>query len=91
MEAEKLNISLPKDMAQMVRRQVETGAYASDSDVIRDALRLWQNREQQRPERLQSIRARLNEAAEDPESITDEELGRHFDERLAQAEKKRGQ
>ena len=89
MEAEKLSISLPKDMAQMIRRQVETGTYASNSEVVRDALRMWQQREQQRTERLASIRARINEAADDPEHVTDEELGRHFDERLVQAEKKR--
>ena len=45
MDVEKFSISLPKDMAQMVRRQVETGAYASNSEVIRDALRMWQQRQ----------------------------------------------
>ncbi len=43
----RLSISLPEDMAQMIRKQVEGGAYASNSEVIRDALRLWQEQNSQ--------------------------------------------
>ena len=43
--AEKLSITLPADMARMVRDKVEGGAYASNSEVIREALRAWQERE----------------------------------------------
>lgn len=89
MQTEKLSISLPADMARMIRRRVESGAYASNSEVIRDALRLWQSHDQERERRLESIRARINEAAENPKRITDDELGRHFDRRLTEAEKKR--
>ena len=86
MEAEKLSISLPKDMARMVHQQVESGAYASTSEVIRDALRLWQERAQQRTERLDSIRAQLNEAAESPERISAHDMRRHFGQRFAEAD-----
>jgi antitoxin ParD1/3/4 len=44
--AEKLSITLPHDLAEMVRGKVRTGAYTSSSEVIRDALRLWQEREE---------------------------------------------
>ncbi|WP_191057707.1 ribbon-helix-helix domain-containing protein, partial [Geminicoccus harenae] len=37
---EKLSITLPHDMAAMIRGKVRTGAYASSSEVIREALRL---------------------------------------------------
>ena len=89
MQTEKLSISLPADMAQMIRLRVQSGAYASNSEVIRDALRLWQSRDQEREQRLEAIRAGINEAADDPERIPDEEMGRHFDRRLAEAEKQR--
>ena len=88
-QTEKFSISLPSDMAQMVRRRVESGAYASKSEVIRDALRLWQTYDQERERRLEAIRAQLNEAADEPERITDEEMGRHFERRQADALKKR--
>ena len=38
---EKLSIALPRDMAATVRQAVESGDYASASEVIRDALRDW--------------------------------------------------
>lgn len=41
---EKLSIALTSDMAASVRQAVESGAYASASEVIRDALREWQQR-----------------------------------------------
>ena len=89
MNAEKLSITLPADMAQTIRAVVSTGAYSSNSEVIREAMRLWQDRRSEREQRLDAIRAKLNAAAENPRRVTDDELGRHFDERLAEAEKSR--
>ena len=34
-----LNVSLPAELARRVREQVETGLYASASEVVREALR----------------------------------------------------
>lgn len=34
-----LSITLPNDMAQMVKNKVASGEYASESEVIRDGLR----------------------------------------------------
>jgi len=87
MNAEKLSITLPAEMARMIRREVESGAYSSNSEVIREAIRLWQDRRGERDGRLDTIRAQLQAAADDPRRITDDELGRHFDARLAEAEK----
>ncbi|KVE39583.1 ribbon-helix-helix domain-containing protein [Burkholderia sp. TSV86] len=36
---QQLSITLPNEMARSVRQRVESGAYASESEVIRDALR----------------------------------------------------
>jgi len=88
MQTEKLSISLPIDMARMVRRHVESGNYASNSEVIRDALRIWQQREQEREERLHSIREALNQAAADPIRYTGTEVSEHFDRLMIEAEKK---
>jgi antitoxin ParD1/3/4 len=40
-----LSITLPHDMAQMVKDKVASGAYASESEVVRDGLRALQARD----------------------------------------------
>jgi antitoxin ParD1/3/4 len=77
--AEKLSITLPADMARMVRDKVEGGAYASNSEVIREALRTWQEREAMKAHRLEEIREKIAESINDPRpSLTDEEVGRRL-------------
>jgi antitoxin ParD1/3/4 len=41
---EKLSIALPPEMARLVRGAVESGEYASNSEVVREALREWELR-----------------------------------------------
>lgn len=43
--AEKLSITLPAEMARMIREKVSSGAYGSMSEVIREALRGWLERD----------------------------------------------
>lgn len=81
--AERLSITLPADMARYIRGKVEEGRYASNSEVIREAMRAWQEQEQLRAQRLDAIRAKIAEADADPRpSLTEAEVDRHFDERL---------
>jgi putative addiction module CopG family antidote len=40
-----MSITLPHDMAAMVRAKVESGEYATESEVIRDGLRVLQARD----------------------------------------------
>lgn len=44
--AEKLSITLPAEMVRVIRDKVDSGAYSSNSEVIREALRGWMEREQ---------------------------------------------
>lgn len=60
-EIERLSIALPAPMADAVRHAVETGEYASTSEVIRDALRLWESRRQLRERDLVVLRRRWDE------------------------------
>jgi antitoxin ParD1/3/4 len=43
--AEKLSITLPAEMVRVIRAKVEGGSYGSNSEVIREALRGWLERE----------------------------------------------
>jgi antitoxin ParD1/3/4 len=45
--SEKLSITLPADMVRVIRTKVEQGGYSSNSEVIREALRGWLEREHQ--------------------------------------------
>jgi antitoxin ParD1/3/4 len=43
--AEKLSITLPAEMVRLIREKVDRGGYASNSEVIREAMRGWMERE----------------------------------------------
>jgi len=80
---ERLSITLPTEMARMIRAKVQGGRYASNSEVIREAMRAWQEQEQLHAQRMATIRAKIDEADSDPRpSLTDAEVEKHFAERL---------
>ena len=53
---EKLTIAVTPEMAGMIRAAVEAGDYASTSEVIRDALRLWKAHQTARERELEELR-----------------------------------
>ena len=55
-EIERRTISLPTPMADLMRAAVEAGEYATPSEVIRDALRLWEGRRELRARELAALR-----------------------------------
>lgn len=67
-----LTVSLTPHQVAMMQAAVETGGYASNSEIVRDALRLWEQREEVRQLEL----ARLKQAYE--EGMTSGE-GRQLD------------
>ena len=57
--AEKISITLPPDMLADIKEKVEAGDYASTSEVVREAMRLWQKHEEEHKARIDLIRERL--------------------------------
>jgi len=53
---EKISIALTEDLAALVRKAVESGDYASTSEVIRDALRDWKLKRAAREEQIAELR-----------------------------------
>ena len=53
---EKISIALTQDMVSLVRQAVESGEYASNSEVIRDALRDWKIKRSMREEHIEELR-----------------------------------
>lgn len=78
--AEKVSITLPPDMLRLIREKVESGAYASTSEVIREVMRIWQRQEEEHAERIVSIRARLRKSMNDPgPDLSSEEVRKWID------------
>ena len=63
---EKLSITLPASMAKMIREKVSSGNYTSNSEIIREALRLWQSEESIREKKQAALQAKLQESLDDP-------------------------
>jgi antitoxin ParD1/3/4 len=57
-DIERITIALPEPMAASVRVAVEAGEYASTSEVLRDALRLWEARRELRARDVEELRRR---------------------------------
>lgn len=51
-----MNVSLPSELEARVRQRVESGMYSSASEVIREALRLFEAYEQVKISKLDSLR-----------------------------------
>ncbi len=66
MQIEKLSITLPDELARLVRSKVASGNYASNSEVIRDALRLFMERETLKEQKLDWLRSELQKSIDDP-------------------------
>jgi antitoxin ParD1/3/4 len=62
----KISIALPPEMVNLIREAVETGEYASNSEVVRDALRDWTHKRALRQESVAEIRRAWQEAIENP-------------------------
>lgn len=65
-QAEKISITITSDMLRTIRESVESGEYASTSEVLRDAMRVWQRQRLEDTERLAAIRARIRRSLDDP-------------------------
>ena len=56
-EVERLTITLPAEMAATVKGAVETGDYASTSEVVREALRDWKTKRAIQLQELAALKA----------------------------------
>ena len=64
--AEKVSITMTPEMMRVIRASVESGEYASTSEALRDAVRIWQREREEHAERVDAIRARIHRSVADP-------------------------
>ncbi len=62
---EKISIALPPEMVSIVRQAVEAGEYASNSEVVRDALRDWTQKRSLRQQGVEDLRQVWKQALKD--------------------------
>jgi antitoxin ParD1/3/4 len=62
---ERLTITLPSDMAAVVKGAVEAGDYASSSEVVRDALRDWKMKRALQLQELAALKIEIDKGLTD--------------------------
>jgi len=68
-----MNVSLTPELENLVNQKVKTGLYNSASEVLREGLRLLQQRDEMREKKLQALRIEIQKG------IDDLEAGRVYD------------
>jgi antitoxin ParD1/3/4 len=64
-DIERMTITVPHEMAAVVRSAVEAGDYASTSEVVREALRDWKAKRAIQLTELQALRADIDKGLTD--------------------------
>jgi antitoxin ParD1/3/4 len=62
---ERLTITLPAEMAAIIKGAVEAGDYASASEVIREAVRDWKTKRAVQLQELEALRADIDKGLAD--------------------------
>jgi len=62
---ERMTITLPSDMAEIVKGAIDCGDYASASEVVRDALRDWKTKRALQLQELAGLKADIDKGLTD--------------------------
>lgn len=60
-DVRKVSIALTAEQIEALKAAVETGQYATTSEVVREALRDWQSKQHVREENIRRLRQRWDE------------------------------
>lgn len=64
--AEKVSVTMTPDMMRAIRESVESGEFATTSEAMRDAVRVWQRQRLEYAERMEALRGRVRRSVADP-------------------------
>jgi antitoxin ParD1/3/4 len=56
---ERITVTMPEEMAAKLRAAVESGEYATTSEIVREALRDWEEYQERRQVKLAWLRAEI--------------------------------
>jgi antitoxin ParD1/3/4 len=80
---ERITVTMPEAMAAKMRAAVESGEYATTSEIVREALRDWEEYQEQRQAKLAQLRTLIKEGQES-ESLDGETVLQELEEFVAQ-------
>jgi antitoxin ParD1/3/4 len=63
---ERITVTMPAEMAAKMRAAVEAGEYATTSEIVREALREWNDHQERRQIALKKLRALVAEGEKGP-------------------------
>ena len=63
---ERITVELPEEIAAKVRAAIESGEYATESDVVREALLQWRDKQEADRQALERLRALIAEGEAGP-------------------------
>jgi antitoxin ParD1/3/4 len=63
---ERITVTLPEEMAGKLRAAVDSGEYATTSEIVREALREWNGNQEHRHAALERLRKMVDEASKGP-------------------------
>jgi antitoxin ParD1/3/4 len=73
---ERITVTMPEEMAAKMRAAVESGEYATTSEIVREAMRDWNDQQERRQAALVALRAMIAEGEKGPfrdgETVLDE-------------------
>lgn len=64
--AEKVSVTMTSEQMQVIRESVQSGEFATTSEAMRDAVRVWQRQRIEDAEFLEAVRARNHRSIDDP-------------------------
>ena len=73
---ERITVTMPEEMAAKLRAAVDSGTYATTSEIVREALRDWSDDQDRRAEYDRAMRAMLDEARKGPRFPAEEVFAR---------------
>jgi antitoxin ParD1/3/4 len=80
---ERITVTMPEAMAAKMRAAVESGEYATTSEIVREALRDWEEYQERRQAKLAQLRTLIKEGQES-ESLDGETVLQELEEFVAQ-------
>ncbi|MGL5837384.1 MAG: ribbon-helix-helix domain-containing protein [Sphingorhabdus sp.] len=61
---ERITVTMPEEMAAKMRAAVEAGEYATTSEIVREALRDWNDLQERRELALERLRSLIQEGVD---------------------------
>lgn len=86
---ERITVTVTKEMAAKLRAAVESGEYATTSEIVREALRDWEEYQRRQEEKLNWLRAEIKKGEKGPFLDGEEVMSKLIEKYKKLAEKER--